>query len=110
MTRYTKIAAVDAEAVDDSLALLHPVSLEVRMLNETAAILWNALDLFPTAAELAELIHEARPELSAETSTEIAEAFLQDLLEAGFIEVQASDGSESDGAEREGEDSDGSQD
>lgn len=102
MTNYTKIAAVDAEAVDDSLALLHPVSLEVRMLNETAAILWNALDLFPTATELGELIHEARPELSAETSAQIAQGFLQDLLEAGFIEVQASEGTVSEGTVSEG--------
>jgi hypothetical protein len=36
--------------------------------------------------------------LSAETSAQIAQGFLQDLLEAGFIEVQASEGTVSEGS------------
>lgn len=85
---FIKIARVDEERLDDALVLLHPVTLELKLLNETATVLWDALGELPTAEKLASLLSEARSDLSSADSIAYVAAFLDDLQAAGFVERQ----------------------
>src|SRR4051794_40056265 len=62
---FIKIPNVDEERLDDVLILLHPETLELRFLNETAAVLWDALGELPTVQDLTGLLGEARPDVSS---------------------------------------------
>lgn len=70
----------------EDLLLLHPRTLEVKLLNETASILWEALPAWPTAEALTALLVEARPELDPATAAAYVAALLETLLAAGLIE------------------------
>jgi hypothetical protein len=85
---YTKVGNVDEERLDDELILLHPWTLQVKVLNETAAVFWDALGEFPNSVALAGLLAEARPELSAEDCLAHVARFLDELVTAGFVERQ----------------------
>ncbi len=84
--QFIKHPQVDEERLDDELILLHPRTLEVRLLNESAVVLWDALGEFPTARELAGLLDEANPEISPDESLALVVAFLDELAGAGFVE------------------------
>jgi hypothetical protein len=86
--RYTKIPHVDEERLDDELLLLHPETLQAKILNETAAVFWDALEAFPTAEALASLLREARPELSPAESLAHVNTFLDELEAARFVRRQ----------------------
>jgi hypothetical protein len=83
---FIKVPQVDEERLDDELILLHPATLQVKFLNETATVLWDALDVFPTADGLAGLLMEARPELSPAESLAHVTTFLEELMAAGLVE------------------------
>jgi hypothetical protein len=85
---FVKATQVDEERLDEELVLLHPTTLEVKILNETAAVLWDALGEFSTVHDLASLLDEARPEVSAAASVETVTAFLAELANAGFVETR----------------------
>jgi len=80
---------MDEERVDDELMLLHTGTLEVRVLNETATVLWDALAVFDRAEDLASLISEARPEIDDQESLAYALEFLKDLASVGFVELES---------------------
>jgi hypothetical protein len=82
---FIKGPDVDEEPLDDELILLHPRTLQVNVLNESAAVLWDALGEFPTDHDLAGLLAEARPDLSAADSLAYVTTFLDQLVEAGFV-------------------------
>ena len=86
--RVVKVPQVDEERLDDELILLHPQTLEVKHLNETAAVLWDALGVLPTDDDLVALLVEARPELPPDEARTFVHAFLNDLVAAGLIERQ----------------------
>lgn len=83
---YRKFLEVDEERLNDDLILLHTITLEIRLLNETATILWDALNEYDTAEELASLMSESRPNIDYPEHLDYANTFLGDLLVAGFIE------------------------
>jgi hypothetical protein len=85
---YSKVCHVDEERLDDELILLHAETLEVRVMNETAAVLWDALGEFPTTEDLAGLLAEARPEISLADSLAYVKTFLDELTDAGLVERQ----------------------
>jgi hypothetical protein len=84
-SRYTRIPDIDAERLDDGLLLLHPRSLEVRLLNDTAAVLWEALPTLATLDELAALLCEARPDLPRDAAAAEVGRCLDELAAAGFL-------------------------
>jgi hypothetical protein len=85
---FVKDPVVDTERLDDELILLHPTTLAVKVLNETAVVLWEALGTFATAEELAGLLDEARPELSDGESLACVRTFLDELVAAGIVHRQ----------------------
>lgn len=84
--RFKKISRIDEERLDDELILLHPVTLEVKILNDTATVLWEALETFPTADELVELVAEARPEIPVAEVRGMVTGFLDELVKAELVE------------------------
>jgi hypothetical protein len=86
---FIKIPYIDEERLDDELILLHPETLQVKLLNETATVLWDALDVYPTVEGLAALLTEARPEISATDAAAYIATFLDELRLAGLIEARA---------------------
>jgi len=85
---FIKVPHVDEERMDDELILLHPQTLQVKLLNETAAVLWDALGEFPTAQDLTGLLAEAHPDISSADSLAYVTTFLEELAEAGLVEPQ----------------------
>jgi Coenzyme PQQ synthesis protein D (PqqD) len=85
---FIKVPHVDEERLDDALILLHPETLQLRFLNETAAVLWDALGEFPTAQALTGLLAEARPDISFADGLAYVTTFLDELADAGFVERQ----------------------
>ncbi|MGE0448727.1 MAG: PqqD family protein [Vicinamibacterales bacterium] len=86
--RFVKVPQVDEERLDDELILLHPKTLQVKFLNETATVLWDALGILPSDDELAALLVEARPEIGSDVARTVVGTFLDELLAAGLIERQ----------------------
>jgi len=84
--RYIKVPQVDEERLDEELLLLHRETLQVRLLNQTATVLWDALGEFPTAGDLESLLTEARHELSAGDSLAHVTTFLGELESARFVQ------------------------
>lgn len=84
-TRYRRLSGVDEERLDDELILLHPTTAKISVLNQTAAILWDALVDFDTGDALAQLIVEARPEISQTECRAFVDTFIRDLSEAGLL-------------------------
>ncbi len=84
--RFSKIPHIDEERLDGELILLHPLSLQVKVLNETAAVLWDALDAFPTAEDLVAIVAEARPEIPADEIQAMVSGFLDELVTAELVE------------------------
>ncbi len=89
---FVRLEVLEEERVGDELLLLHPRTLEVKLLNETGAILWEALPTFPTAEALVDLLTEARPELGRDRCAEQVTNFLEGLLAAGLIERRVDSG------------------
>jgi hypothetical protein len=81
-----KVAGFDEERLDEELILLHPQTLQVKLLNETATTLWDALDVFATADELVTLLVDARPELGPDDARRFINTFLDELVAAGLVE------------------------
>lgn len=84
--RFSKIPNIDEERLDGELILLHPLSLQVKVLNETAAVLWDALEAFPTADALVAIVSEARPEIPTDEVWAMVRGFLDELVTAELVE------------------------
>jgi hypothetical protein len=90
-THYIKVPQIDEERLDNELILLHPETLQVKVLNETATVLWDALESFPSAEALCSLLVDARPEISPADGESLIGRFLEELAAAGLVvrQVQA---------------------
>jgi hypothetical protein len=85
---YVKVPQIDEERLDNELILLHPETLQVKVLNETATVLWDALEAFPSAEALCSLLAEARPEISPTDGESLIGRFLDELVVAGLVARQ----------------------
>lgn len=85
VARFTRAPEIDAERLEDGLLLLHPRTLQVRLLNDTAAVLWEALPSLATVEELAGLLCEARPEMRRDAALAEVSRCLDELAAAGFV-------------------------
>ncbi len=93
---YQRSPDADEERLDDELILLHRKTLQVRVLNSTATVLWDAMVIYHTAQELADLMLEAWPAMDASEALAYATQFLDSLTEAGFaVRTESEPASES---------------
>ena len=83
--RISKNPKIITELVGDELMIVSRPDRRVHLLNETGALLWDALDHFCTTAELEALLSEAWPDKAAAEIAAIVENFLSDLLDLGLI-------------------------
>jgi hypothetical protein len=86
---YIKFPQIDEERLDNELILLHPETLQVKVLNETATVFWDALEAFPSAEALAGLLAEARPEISPADGEVLIGRFLDELVAVGLVARRA---------------------
>lgn len=82
---YVKVSQIDEERLDNELILLHPETLQVKVLNETATVLWDALEMFPSVDALSGLLAEARPEIPPADGAALIGRFLDELVAAGLV-------------------------
>ena len=87
--RVSRVAEIDVERIGDEVVLMHLTNLELRLLNETGAVLWDAMEEIQEPSEWVAMLVEARPEFSRETHEANVALFLQELAGAGFLVVEA---------------------
>jgi len=80
--RFRKSPSVQADQIQKNAVVMNLVTTNCYLLNETAAILWDALDHFDTREELVGLLESAEIPGSVTTFDELAET----LVQAGLIE------------------------
>jgi hypothetical protein len=84
----SKAPDVDQDRLGDELILMQLRTLEVRVLNDVGAILWEALDAFGTEDELVGLLVEARPESEPPVHRAHVADFLAGLEQGGYLQLQ----------------------
>lgn len=89
--RVSKTGEVDVERIGEEVVLMHLTNLELLLLNEAGAILWDALEEIQDPTEWVDMLVEARPEFSRETHEANVSLFIQELVGAGFLVVEASE-------------------
>ncbi|MBU6996610.1 MAG: PqqD family protein [Theionarchaea archaeon] len=70
---------------DDSLLIFDSDSGSIKVLNETAALVWNTIDGNTSAQEIIDVVSEKNPEESRDTIERDVKAFLEDLQSHHFI-------------------------
>ena len=79
---YRKAPVAQTELIDGNAVVMNSATMKCFLLNDMAAVLWDALDNFPRRADLLTLLREARvenPELALDSLTD-------QLLELGLVE------------------------
>lgn len=84
-SRFQRSPSVDVDRTGEDVILLHTESLELRVLNPAAAVLWDALEEFGTLEELTDLLVSADPDTPAEVHRQRTAEFLKSLGDGGFI-------------------------
>lgn len=77
------------EQVGDELMVLSRADRRVHLMNDTAALLWGALDHFPTVEALAGLLAEAWPARPRDEIAGAIEEFVHRLLALGLLTEDA---------------------
>lgn len=80
--KIRKSPAAQAEIVDDSLVVMNTATLKCFLMNDIAAVLWDAMDQYPDRDSLVAILREAAnadPEMAVDT-------MFDHLLECGLIE------------------------
>ncbi len=81
---YHKLTGAQLERVGDVFVLLREDVAEAFTLTDSGAVLWEALDHFPDAGDLAALLAEARPDLGAARARDEVRDFLSRLVSHGL--------------------------
>jgi hypothetical protein len=81
--RFRKAAAVHADRIDENIVIINNVTLKCFLLNDMAAIIWDALDEFPERDDLVSLLAEAEVVEPART----LDGLTDQLLELGLLEA-----------------------
>lgn len=77
---------VTGELVGNELIVLSRSSRKVHLLNDSGALLWEALDLLPDAGDLLGVALEAWPDKAQEEVAAVIDSFLDQLIELGLVE------------------------
>lgn len=84
--RVRKKDDIVTELVGNDLIVLSRSNRKVHLLNDSGALLWEALEQFPDSAALQGLLADAWPDKSADEVAEIVRSFLDQLAGLGLIE------------------------
>lgn len=85
--RVRKVPDIVTELVGSELIVLTRGNRKVHLLNDTGALLWEALDQFGEDGELRALLAEAWPDRAPEAIAEAVDGFLKSLLDLGLVEA-----------------------
>ena len=80
---YRKTTMAQAELVDGNAVVMNIATMQCFVLNDMASALWDAMDQFPQAADLLELLREAE----VENPEAALDQLVTQLLERGLIET-----------------------
>jgi ABC-type amino acid transport substrate-binding protein len=80
---------VDADMFDGDLILMNRDTHQVLVLNQTAEILWSAIDLLNTRDGLLDLLREAMPAIPSPQLAASLDDILDALLRGGFLQTVA---------------------
>jgi len=83
---YRRTEGVLSESADGRAMLAAPDGNEVIVLNDTGTLVWGLLEDHDDPAQLAQLVHEAYPEIPLDAVTSDVQAFLAELLAADLVE------------------------
>jgi hypothetical protein len=84
-SEFHKANNIDADVFDGDLILMNLETRQVLVLNETANVLWTAIDQFHTRTDLLDLLREAMPDQDAAQLESSLDAILGALLGGGFL-------------------------
>lgn len=87
MLRFLKSTNIDADIFDGDLILMNLGTRQVLVLNETASILWDAIDLLNTRDGLLDLLREAMPHAQSSLIETNLDAILDSLLRHDFLKA-----------------------
>jgi len=76
---------IDVDEFDGDLILMNLDTRQVLVLNESAHILWSALDLINTRSELLALLQEAMPDTETPALEAALDRILGTLVSGGFL-------------------------
>ncbi len=86
MPNFDVASGVLWEQVDVKVMLIDQASSELVTLNPVGSLIWRTLASAPTSvSRLAEVVHEAFPEVSLTQATTDVETFLDELVHLGFV-------------------------
>jgi len=77
---------IDVDEFDGDLILMNLDTRQVLVLNESAHVLWSALDLIDTRGDLLALLQEAIPDAQTSTLEAALDSILGTLLSGGFLQ------------------------
>ena len=83
---------IDVDEFDGDLILMNLDTRQVLVLNESAHVLWSALDLIDTRGDLLALLQEAMPDARTPTLEAALDHSLGTLVSGGFL-LSTPDGS-----------------
>ena len=89
-THFRKATHVDADGFDGDLILMNLQTRQVLVLNETANILWTAIDLVDSRNGLLDLLREAMPGKDMPQLESSLDGVLKAWLAGGFLEARPS--------------------
>jgi hypothetical protein len=81
--RLRKTALTQSDKVDTDAVVLNLASMNCFLLNDTAAVLWDALDHFDDSEELVGLLSSA----GVPDAARVIERYADDLIAAGLVEA-----------------------
>lgn len=86
-SRFHKAKNIDADRFDGDLILMNLETRQVLVLNETANILWTAIDSVDTKNGLLDLLREAMPDKDASELEGSLDTILGALVGGGFLHL-----------------------
>lgn len=86
-SQFHKAKNIDADVFDGDLILMNLETRQVLVLNETANILWMAIDLLDTRGGLLDLLREAMPDKDVPELESSLDSILGALVGGGFLQA-----------------------
>lgn len=75
---------------DEALLIFDPDTGAIKVLNETAALIWNSIDGNTSVKDITEIVAKENPDETKQTIKEDVLKFLKELQEHKFIEEKSS--------------------
>jgi hypothetical protein len=82
--RYRKSDVAQADTIDDNAVVINGASLQCFLLNDMAAILWDAVDHYQERDALLALLDEA----GIDAPAQVLDRWTTDMVAAGLVEAE----------------------